>query len=257
MRNAFLFLTAAVLALALGTAIPAAATVSAAAPQGVGDDPQAPPPPPQAVSPADPKAAPPGAGSWTCPYCGEECAGPVWRHKGQLGRPQLGPGREWGRESRPGRWGRDGERRGRGATDVRSYSRMGARPYLHGFGRADFPGPGARGGLAADMVLRRAEELKLTDGQIKSLETLAYENRKKLVDLHARIQKSEIEIQTLLRSESDDLAQIKRHLDAASSARAEIQEARIKMLFDVRKVLTSDQKKALKEEFPRMGRIID
>jgi Spy/CpxP family protein refolding chaperone len=252
MRNAFLFLTAAALVLTLGTVIldsPGSSAV--AAPLGATDD-------PQAVSPADPKTPPPPAGSWVCPACGAECCGPVRQHKGRLDRPQLGPGRdfghgsEWGRNARPGRWGRDGDRRGRHGMDARPRSRTMA--------RADRPvmgARGARGGFAAEMVLRRANDLKLTEDQIGKLEGLASDTKKKLVDLHAEIQKSEIEIQDLLRSESDDLTAIKRHLSAASKARAAIQEARITHLFEVRKVLTAEQKKMLKQEFPRMGRIID
>jgi Spy/CpxP family protein refolding chaperone len=134
---------------------------------------------------------------------------------------------------------------------------MDARRHMRGTGRAGLPHWGARGGLAVEMVLRHADDLKLTDAQVESLEGLAGETRKKLVDLHAEIQKSEIEIQSLIRSESGDLARINRHIEAASKARARIQEERIALLFDVRKILTPEQKEMLKEEFPRLGRIVD
>jgi Spy/CpxP family protein refolding chaperone len=134
---------------------------------------------------------------------------------------------------------------------------MGARSHRHGIGRAGLAGPGHGGGFAAEMLIRRAEDLKLTEDQIGKLETIAYEAKRKLVDLHAEIEKSEIEIQALLGSDSEDMTGIRQHLGAASRARAEIQETRIASLFEARKVLTAEQKKMLKAEFPRLGRIID
>jgi Spy/CpxP family protein refolding chaperone len=124
-------------------------------------------------------------------------------------------------------------------------------------GHDGFFGQGPRMGLAAEGILRRSSELKLTEEQIAKLEGLASDTKKKFVDLRAEIEKSEIEIQNLLRSGSDDLAQIKRHLGVVSNARTEIMELRITHLFEARAVLTAEQKKMLKEEFPRLGEILD
>jgi Spy/CpxP family protein refolding chaperone len=124
-------------------------------------------------------------------------------------------------------------------------------------GRADFAGPGPREGVAADMMLRRASALELTQDQIGKLEGLAAETKKKLIDLRAEMEKSRLDMRSLLRSESEDLAQVKKQMGALSKARADMQEARITHLFEARKVLTAEQKKMVKEKFPRMGWSID
>ena len=99
--------------------------------------------------------------------------------------------------------------------------------------------------------------MKLTEEQIDKLEGLATATNMRLIVRRADVVKSELEIQDLLRSGSDDLAQIKRHLGAVSKARAEIQEARIANFFEARRVLTAEQKKMVKDRFPRLGRILD
>lgn len=114
-----------------------------------------------------------------------------------------------------------------------------------------------RGGNPAERLLRNAEELKLSDEQIATLKKLSFETQKTLVDLHAVIEKEQLEIRNSLQSGNDDLAAIKSHLSAVSQARADIQAARIANLFDAKKVLTEKQKKAIKEEFPRLGEMLD
>jgi len=121
----------------------------------------------------------------------------------------------------------------------------------------DGDGPRFRGTIAAERMLRHAAGLNLTDDQMEKLETLAYETQKALVDLHSEIEKEQLEIQNIFRSGSDDLTLIKRHVNAVSKARADIQEARIVNLFEARKILTADQKKLVKEKHPRLGMILD
>jgi Spy/CpxP family protein refolding chaperone len=123
--------------------------------------------------------------------------------------------------------------------------------------RGGFQGVGARGGVAADRMLRHAADLKLTDEQIGKLERISSNTKKTLIDLHAEIEKGEIDIQNLLRSGTDDMTRIKRQLEAVSKARVGIEEARIAAFFEARDVLTDEQKKMVKDEFPRLGRILD
>jgi Spy/CpxP family protein refolding chaperone len=106
-------------------------------------------------------------------------------------------------------------------------------------------------------MIRHSDDLKLTDKQIETLEKLSSNSKKALVDLHAQIAKEEIEIQDLLRSGSDDLAAVKRHADALSKARSAVFEERISNFLEARKVLTADQKKLVKETFPRIGSMLD
>jgi len=133
----------------------------------------------------------------------------------------------------------------------------------HGRGfRSDGPGfgddgPGFGGGIAAVMTLRHAADLNLTEDQMERLETLAYETKKTLIDLHSEIEKEQLEIQNIFRSGSDDLTLIKRHLNAVAKARVDIQEARTVNFFESRKILTADQKKLVKQRYPRLGMMLD
>jgi Spy/CpxP family protein refolding chaperone len=112
-------------------------------------------------------------------------------------------------------------------------------------------------GNPAERLLRNAEELKLTEDQVGALEKVSFETQKTLVDLHAQIEKEQLEIKNLLQSGTDDLAAVKVHLDAVSRARADIQTVRIENLFEARKILTEKQKKMIKEDFPRLGEMLD
>lgn len=204
-----------------------------------------PPPAPQGVSGATPDIRPPAPDTWMCPKCGE--ASPYQkRHKQRMGRPQFGAHAE-GHESLRG-----------GCGDGFCGHRKGHR---HGFGRGHehgrFEDRGARRGVAADRILRNAGALELTDDQIAKLEKLSYEAKKKLIDLHASIEKEQLELKNRIRSDSEDMTQIKKHLSAISSANAGIQEVKIANLFAARKILTAEQKELVKERHPRMGMDLD
>ncbi len=219
---------AAMLAVTVGS-VGAQSAGAGTAPAAVDDDPQTPSPPPEGVAPADPSSDAPDAAHWRCPHCGAMNAGPMERPRG------AAPGKGFGHAS-------DRERT------------FGDRP---GRDWAEGQGPGGSHGIAAERMIRHSDDLKLTDKQIETLEKLASDSKKALVDLHAQIAKEEIEIQDLLRSGSDDIAAVKRHADALSKARASIFEERISNFFEARKVLTADQKKLVKETFPRIGTMLD
>lgn len=121
----------------------------------------------------------------------------------------------------------------------------------------DHLGWGTGGGGAAERMLRHAEELDLSADQKAKLEALAFQTQKKLVDLRAAIEKGQLELRNQLQSGSDDMGQIKSHLEAIARARTGIQEARIANLLDTRKVLTEKQKKLIEEKFPRLEKILE
>jgi Spy/CpxP family protein refolding chaperone len=245
MKHTFLFgmIGALVLAFTLSPAVtaednPDAGTVA------VSDQETPPPPPPKGVSGATPDIKPP-VSDRVCPKCGAELPR---KYRRGYGGPQLGA-----RDGRPGVRGERacGER-------FRGDRRCGPR-----HGRADRPGrgrPGGRGigrGVAADRMLRHANELDLTDDQIGKLEMLSYEAKKKMIDLRADIEKEQLELQNRIKSNAEDMAQIKRHLSAIAKAKTGIQEVKIENLFSVRKVLTDEQKELIKKRHPRKGMILD
>ncbi len=162
-----------------------------------------------------------GADQWQCPYCGRECR---WADRSERpGRAAIGQGARAGRAIRE-EFGR--ERTGRAA--------------------------GRGGAIAAERMLRHAKELKLTDAQIKSLERVAYDTKTQLIDLDAALQKARLEFRRQREADSDDIAAMKKQLNTLAARRVDIQELKLKHWVDAKKVLTGEQKKMLKENFPRM-----
>jgi Spy/CpxP family protein refolding chaperone len=153
-----------------------------------------------------------------CPYCGRECR---WAERHGHG------GREWlGQGARAGRAGRAE------------------------FGRER---PGQRGGaIAAERILRHAKQLKLTGAQIESLERLSYDAKAQLIDRRAALEKARLELRQQMETDSDDIAAARKQMNALAARRVDIQELRLKHWVEVKKVLTDEQKKMLKENFPRM-----
>jgi Spy/CpxP family protein refolding chaperone len=233
MKRAVFSLMTPILALAAaGLIVGPATSPASAAPETVTYTQEATSQSPQGVSPADPSIKPPDTGEWVCSQCGRVnvCPNPGYqRHKGRHGGPMLAPGHR-------------GAKGARGARGQRG----------HGHGMK-----GHGGGVAADRMLRHSADLKLTDDQIGRLEMLSYETKKRMIDLHADIELEQLEVKKRMQSGSDDLTQIKRHLSAISKAKLSIQEARIENLFEARKVLTKEQKEMVKENHPRLGRILD
>lgn len=119
-------------------------------------------------------------------------------------------------------------------------------------------GMGGQGmGNPAMRLSRHAEELNLSKDQAAKLDELADAMHLKVIDLRAAIEKERLELNRLIQSDSNDLAEIKRHLNAIAQSRADIQEARISNMINTRNILTDEQKKQLKEQFPRMGCMLD
>lgn len=212
----------------------------------------APPSTPQGVSGATPDIRPPSSDTWVCPKCGAES--PIQYRGGKRGRrgPQLGA--EAGRRGAPRcdrgeRYCEPQGRRGKGMREGRG-KRSGKR---HGH----FAGQGQRQGVAADRMLRHASALELTNDQIGKLEMLSYEAKKKLIDLHASIEKEQLELKNRMRSDAEDMSQIKRHLSAIANAKVGIQEVKISNMFAAKKILTDEQKELVKKRHPRMGTILD
>jgi hypothetical protein len=119
----------------------------------------------------------------------------------------------------------------------------------------DLHGRQHRGRLAAEKFLGHAELIELNDGQVSKLQELVYNTKKQLIDLRADVARERLEIQSLRRANSDDLAAFKRHLNVIAKTRADIEAARISHWIEARKVLTDEQKELLEKRRP-MKRIL-
>ncbi len=89
------------------------------------------------------------------------------------------------------------------------------------------------------------EKFKLSETQRKAMDDIYQQHRVNLVDLHATLQKSELALEPLIRTDDPDEGKILAQIDRVAQARAELEKANARMLLGIRKQLTPDQWKQL------------
>ncbi|PSH04700.1 MAG: hypothetical protein CXZ00_04795 [Acidobacteria bacterium] len=122
------------------------------------------------------------------------------------------------------------------------------------------PGMGPGGMMHGLMIPGRwwkdtevVKNIGLTDSQVQKIEQIFQENRPKLIDLHANLQKEEIKLEPLLEAENPDENAVMSTIDRIASARATLEKANAQMAFAMRRVLTPDQWKKLLAMYPHRG----
>lgn len=91
------------------------------------------------------------------------------------------------------------------------------------------------------------DKLKLTDDQRKAMDQVFQEHREKLVDLHANVQKAEIEMEPMVRADQPNESAVMEQIDKVAQARAELEKANARFLFALRAKLTPDQWKQVQD----------
>ena len=91
------------------------------------------------------------------------------------------------------------------------------------------------------------KELKLTDDQINKLEDMLLQHKKEMIDLKSNIAKKQLDLEALLDKENIDDKTIMQKEDELINLRGNLQRTYIKMILDMKKVLTPEQAKKLKE----------
>ena len=91
------------------------------------------------------------------------------------------------------------------------------------------------------------DALKLTDAQRKEMDSTLLAHRERLVDLHANLQKAELEMEPLMGDDQPNEAKILAEIDKIAAALAELEKANARFLLGIRAKLTPDQWKALKQ----------
>jgi len=95
---------------------------------------------------------------------------------------------------------------------------------------------------------RIAEKLKLTDTQRKAMDDIYQQHRLTLVDLHATLEKAELQMEPMISADTPDEGKILSQIDRVAQSRAELEKANARMLLDIRKQLTPDQWKQMKAD---------
>ena len=102
---------------------------------------------------------------------------------------------------------------------------------------------GARGRFWNDPAT--VDKLKLTDEQRKGMDQVVEQNRNKLIDLRANLEKSEGALQPLMRDDQPNESRILEQIDQVAQARAELEKANARLLLAIRAKLTPEQWKGL------------
>jgi len=93
---------------------------------------------------------------------------------------------------------------------------------------------------------QKAQQIGLSADQQKKMDDIFQQNRLKLIDLNASLQKQETVMQPLMEAEQPDEGKILAQIDAIAQARAELEKANARMLLGIRQVMTPDQWTKLK-----------
>jgi len=117
--------------------------------------------------------------------------------------------------------------------------------------RALHAGPRGRWWNNPDMV----QKLALTADQQKRMDDIFQQNRLKLIDLNATVQKEEVIMEPLMASDQPDEARIVAQIDRVAQARAELEKTNARFLLAIRRVLNTDQWKKLQAEEPKAGMV--
>ena len=94
---------------------------------------------------------------------------------------------------------------------------------------------------------RIVDKLKLTDDQRKAMDEIFQQHREKLVDLRASVDKAEIEMEPLVRADQPNESAVMAQIDKVAQARAELEKANARFLFELRAKLTPEQGKQVQE----------
>lgn len=92
------------------------------------------------------------------------------------------------------------------------------------------------------------QRLGLTADQQKRIDALFQQNRLKLIDMSAALQKEEAILEPLLAADRPEESQVLAQIDRVAQARAELEKANARMLLGFRGVLTLEQWKKLEAE---------
>lgn len=88
-------------------------------------------------------------------------------------------------------------------------------------------------------------KLNLSEAQRKDMDSILDQQRLKLVDLHANVEKAELALEPLMKADQPDEAKILSQIDRIADARKELEKANARFLLAIRSKLTPDQWKQL------------
>lgn len=93
---------------------------------------------------------------------------------------------------------------------------------------------------------RLAQELNITADQKKQMDSIFQQHLLNLIDLKANLEKQQVLLGPMISADQPNEADVLAQIDKVAQARADLEKANARMLFDIRKTLTPDQWQKLK-----------
>jgi Spy/CpxP family protein refolding chaperone len=91
------------------------------------------------------------------------------------------------------------------------------------------------------------QRIGVSDEQIQKIEKIFQDHRLQLIDLHAALEKQEAILEPLVEADQPDETQVTAQIDKVAQARASLEKSNAQMLLAIRRVLTIDQWKKLRD----------
>jgi Spy/CpxP family protein refolding chaperone len=90
-------------------------------------------------------------------------------------------------------------------------------------------------------------KIGVSDEQVQKIEKIFQDHRLELIDLHAALEKQEAILDPLIEADQPDESQVIAQIDKVAQARANLEKSNAQMLLAIRRVLTVDQWKKLRD----------
>jgi Spy/CpxP family protein refolding chaperone len=90
------------------------------------------------------------------------------------------------------------------------------------------------------------QRIGVSDEQVQKIDKIYQDHRPQLVDLRAEVDKQEAMLEPLVEADQPNEAQVVAQIDKVAQARANLEKANAKMLLAMRRVLTVDQWKQVR-----------
>jgi Spy/CpxP family protein refolding chaperone len=90
------------------------------------------------------------------------------------------------------------------------------------------------------------QKIGVTDEQVQKIEKIFQDHRLQLIDLHAALEKQEAILEPLVEADQPDEGQVIAQIDKVAQARANLEKSNAQMLLAIRRVLSVDQWKKLR-----------
>jgi Spy/CpxP family protein refolding chaperone len=97
------------------------------------------------------------------------------------------------------------------------------------------------------------KKVGVSDEQVQRIEKIFQDHRLQLIDLHAALEKQEVILEPMVEADQPDEAQVTAQIDKVAQARANLEKSNALMLLAIRRVLTIDQWKKLRDLLPSVS----